>query len=62
MRQIVARAAGRGELDPELITPRQLEAGLSMMRFHFLTNDGPIPDEVLVEIVDEIIIPLFARR
>jgi AcrR family transcriptional regulator len=59
MRQIVARAATRGELDPESITPRQLEAGLSLMRFHFLTNDGPIPDEVLVEIVDEIILPLF---
>jgi AcrR family transcriptional regulator len=62
LRQIVARAAARGELDPESITPRQLEAGLSLMRFHFLTNDGPIPDGVLVEIVDEIILPLFTRR
>jgi len=62
MRQIVARAGARGELDAESITPRQLEAGLSLIRFHFLTNAGPIPDEVLVEIIDEIILPLFTGR
>jgi AcrR family transcriptional regulator len=60
MREIVQRAARRGELDPATITSRQLEAGLSLMRFHFLTNAGPVPDEVLVEIVDEIALPLFA--
>ena len=47
---------------PTSITQRQLEAGLALMRFHFLTNDGPIPDEVIVEIVDEIILPLFTGR
>lgn len=65
MREIVGRAAARGELDAGTITARQLEAGPSLMRFHFLTNDGPIPDEVIAEIIDEIILPLFgvpARR
>lgn len=61
MRQIVGRAAARGELDAAAITPRQLDAGLALMRFHFLTNDGPIPDEVIVGIVDEIMLPLFGR-
>lgn len=59
MREIVRRAAARGELDADSITPRQLEVGLALMRFHFLTNDGLIPDEVIVEIVDEVILPLF---
>jgi AcrR family transcriptional regulator len=62
MQQIVARAAARGEVDPDRITPRQLEAGTSLMRFHFLTNSGRIPDDVITEIVDEIILPLFHHR
>ncbi len=59
MLRIVERAAARGELETAATTPRQLEAGTSLLRFHFLTNDGPIPDEVIAEIVDEIILPLF---
>jgi hypothetical protein len=49
----------RGELVVESITARQLEAGLALMRFHFLTHDGPVPDEVIVEIVDEVALPLL---
>lgn len=59
MRETVRRAAERGELVAESITPRQLEAGLSLLRFHLLTHDDPVPDEVIVEIVDEIVLPLF---
>jgi hypothetical protein len=32
------------------------------MRFHFLTNDGPVPDQVIVEIVDEVVLPLLRSR
>ena len=54
-----ARAMERGELPPEAITARQLEAGLSVMRFHFLVNGAPVADAVIVEIVDEVVLPLF---
>ena len=53
MHNAVQRAGQRGELAVESITTRQLEAGLTLMRFHFLTHDGPVPDQVIVEIVDE---------
>jgi hypothetical protein len=29
------------------------------MRFHFLTHGGPVPDHVIVEIVDEVMLPLL---
>jgi len=28
------------------------------MRFHLLTHDGPVPHEVIVDIVDEVVLPL----
>lgn len=61
MRVIVDRAAERGELDAASITARQLEAGHAVLRFHFLTT-GTVPDHIVDEIVDEIILPLFGER
>jgi hypothetical protein len=59
MRDVVRRAVERGELGLGTITARQLEAGLWVMRFHFLINGSPIPDEVIIEIVDEVVLPLL---
>ena len=59
LRDVLRQAGQRGELSPEAITPRQLEAGLSMLRFHFLVNGAPVADTVIVEIVDEVVLPLF---
>ena len=56
---MLRRAGERGELSPEAITPRQLEAGLSVLRFHFLVHGAPVADAVVVEIVDEVVLPLF---
>jgi len=59
LRDVLRRAGQRGELTPEFVTPRQLEAGLSVLRFHFLVSGAPIADTVVVEIVDEVVLPLF---
>ena len=59
LREVLRRAGERGELSPEAITPRQLEVGLSVLRFHFLVHGAPVPDTVVVEIVDEVVLPLF---
>jgi AcrR family transcriptional regulator len=59
MREVVQRAMERGELPPGTVTARQLEAGLAVMRFHFLTHGAPVQDHVLVEIVDEVVLPLL---
>ena len=50
MQEVVRRALERGELLPGTITARQLEAGLSVMRFHFLTHGAPVPDQVICRV------------
>ena len=59
MEDVIRRAVGRGELGPGTITLRQVEAGLWVMRFHFLIHGGPVPEQVIVEIVDEVMLPLL---
>ncbi len=61
VQELVRRAGERGELDPAAVTPRQMEAGHAMIRYHFLVN-GAIPDAVVVEIVDEVVLPLLQPR
>jgi AcrR family transcriptional regulator len=56
--ELVRRAGERGELDAATATPRQMEAGHAVLRYHFLVN-GTIPDAVVVEIVDEVVLPLL---
>lgn len=59
MREIARRAVARGEVDPAAVTDRRLETGHAMLRHHFLTRGVPIPDDIIVEIVDEVMIPLL---
>lgn len=59
MREVVRRAIARGEMDPAAVTERRLESGHAMLRHHFITRGVPIPDQVIVEIVDEVMIPLL---
>ncbi|MBF8188435.1 TetR/AcrR family transcriptional regulator [Nonomuraea sp. K274] len=59
--EVVRRAVDRGEVDPEAVTPRRLDAGHALLRHHFLFQGTPIPDELVVEIVDEVLVPLFTR-
>jgi AcrR family transcriptional regulator len=59
MAEIVRQAVERGELPSGTVTVRQLDAGLSVMRFYFLTHGGPVPDQVIIEIVDEVMLPLL---
>jgi hypothetical protein len=61
MQEIARRAVERGEIDRSAITPRCLDVGQAMLRQHFLFNGVPVPDSVIVEIVDEVIVPLFTR-
>jgi AcrR family transcriptional regulator len=56
---VLRRAHARGELDADAVTQRQREAGPALLRLHFLTHDAPVPDDVVVEIVDEVVLPLF---
>ncbi|MEO3802615.1 TetR/AcrR family transcriptional regulator [Nonomuraea sp. B1E8] len=61
MEEIVRRAVERGEVDPGDVTARRLDAGQALLRHHFLFEGTPIPDSLVVEIVDEVLVPLLKR-
>ncbi|NSC21623.1 TetR/AcrR family transcriptional regulator [Streptomyces albus subsp. chlorinus] len=57
--QIVARAVERGELPDAPRTARLVNLPLDLVRHDMLMNMGPVPDESIVEIVDEVWLPLL---
>lgn len=59
MQELLRRAVARGEISESAITPRRLEVGQAMLRQQFLFNGVPIPDQLITEIIDEVLIPLF---
>jgi AcrR family transcriptional regulator len=59
MQEITRRAVERGEINSDAITPRRLDVAQAMLREQFLFHGPPIPDAVIVEIVDETVLPLF---
>lgn len=59
MREITRRAVERGEVKAAAVTPRRLEVGQAMLRNHFFFQGLPIPDEIITEITDEVLLPLF---
>jgi AcrR family transcriptional regulator len=62
MQEIVQRAVARGEINSAAITPLRLDVAQAMLREQFLFHGPPIPDAVIVEIVDETVLPLFLGR
>lgn len=61
MEEVVRRAVERGEVDPGVVTPRRLDAGHALLRHHFLFDGTPVPEELVVQIVDEVLVPLLTR-
>lgn len=58
---ILRRAVERGEARPEALDPRVATVGPVLLRHHFLVHGTPIPDHVIVEIVDKVVLPLVRR-
>ncbi|GAA1771852.1 TetR/AcrR family transcriptional regulator [Nocardioides hankookensis] len=59
---IIDRAVERGEVDPARLTPRVRSVAADLFRHEALMRLGQVPDDVVVEIVDEIFLPLVARE
>jgi AcrR family transcriptional regulator len=60
---ILGRAVARGEASPESLHPRVATVAIVLLRNEFVTRGAPTaPDEVLIEIVDEVFLPLVRRR
>jgi AcrR family transcriptional regulator len=59
MMEVLRRAVVRRDVSAAALTPRVARVGSELLMQHFLTRGAPIPRKVLVEIVDEVILPLL---
>jgi AcrR family transcriptional regulator len=59
---IVEQAIARGEVRAESMTPRVRTVAFDLFRHEALMTLGPVPDQTLVQIVDEIFLPLVTER
>ncbi|MGH3687569.1 MAG: TetR/AcrR family transcriptional regulator [Pseudonocardiaceae bacterium] len=57
--EVLQRGAVRGEVCATALTPRIASVGPDLLRQYFLVHQAPIPDQVLIEVVDDVIIPLI---
>src|SRR6478736_2215195 len=58
MDEIIERAIVRGEIDPARLTPRVRTVAFDLFRHDLLMTLKPVPDEDIVEIVDQVFLPL----
>lgn len=56
---VLRRGVARGEVRATALTPRIASVGPDLLRQHFLIHPSPISDRILIEIVDDVIIPLI---
>jgi hypothetical protein len=56
--EVLRRGAARGEVRAGALTPRFASLGPDLLRQYFMVHHSPIPERVLIEIVDEIVLPL----
>ena len=60
---ILGRAVARGEASPEALHPRVATVAIVLLRNEFVVRGVPTaPDDVLVEITDEVYLPLVRQR
>ncbi|MFG1627031.1 TetR/AcrR family transcriptional regulator [Kribbella sp. NPDC049227] len=58
--KVLARAVSRGEVDPSALTPRVATVAVDLLRNEYSLNGATsVPDAVLVEIVDQVYLPLL---
>ena len=59
---VLRRGIERGEIDPAALTPRIAALPTDLLRHELLMTLRPVPDETIVEIVDQIFLPLVRPR
>ena len=55
---VVDRAVERGEIDPARLTPRIASLPFDLLRHEVMMTLAPVPKDTIVEIVDDIFLPL----
>lgn len=58
MQLIAERAVARGELEPGTISDRVLRVPVDLFRLEFILTYEPVPDSVILQIVDDVFLPL----
>jgi AcrR family transcriptional regulator len=58
MLAVLERAVERGEARAGALEPMVAKVGHVMLRHHFLVFGAPVPDDVIVRIVDDVVLPL----
>jgi AcrR family transcriptional regulator len=60
---VVGRAVARGEASPEALHPRVATVAIALLRNEYVTRGIPVaPDQVVIDIVDEVFVPLLRGR
>jgi hypothetical protein len=57
---VLRRGAVRGEVRPTALTHRIASVGPGLIRQQYMVYGAPIPDEVVLELVDEVLMPLIS--
>jgi len=52
------RAVQRGEIDPARLTPRIAALPFDLVRHEVMMTLAPVPKDTIIEIVDDIFLPL----
>jgi hypothetical protein len=61
IRVILERAVERGEVDQRLINSRRATLATDLLRNHFLMFGAPTADHVIVDIVNDVYLPLIRK-
>jgi AcrR family transcriptional regulator len=60
---VLARAAARGDVGPAALTPRVATVAVNLLRNEYALNGvTTVPDSILVEIVDQVFLPLVRTQ
>lgn len=62
MTTVLRHADERGEVDLSALPPRVVTLPNDLFRYEMLTTKGPVPERTLVEIVDDVFLPLVRRK
>jgi hypothetical protein len=54
---VLERAADRGQVRPEAASPLVAEVGVAMVVQRFLVDGPPVPDDYVVSVLDEVLMP-----
>jgi AcrR family transcriptional regulator len=56
---LLARGAARGQVRPTAATPLVAEVGPALVMQRFLADGAPVPDDYVVSVVDDVVMPLL---